>query len=407
MKAARSKTIVLMGTLDTKGLEVGFVRDWLERRGHRTIVVDAGVLGKPQIKADIQREKVARAGGKSLKELIEDAQKGSDRVSIIQVMVKGAAEIVKQLYSQGKLDGIFSLGGSMGAAIGANAMKALPVGVPKLMLSTHLYSQAVGEADITVMQSPTDIMGLNPITNRTLAYAAGAISGMVEVQPLEKKTKPLIGITAMGVTTPGAMMLQSLLQARGYDTVVFHVNSEVMDKLVAEGVIDGILDYTPCELIRIFITSETPERVARLEIAGRRGIPQVIVPGGLDMIVLRVARDELPERYKNRKIYMHGPFVTAVRTTREELVRLAEVISDKANRATGPMAMVIPLKGFSEIDKEGKAFYEPETNTAFVSELTKRLKKTIVVKEVEYHINDKQFAEEVVRIYDQISKGGR
>jgi len=298
----------------------------------------------------------------------------------------------------------------MGLTIGANAMRALPVGVPKLMLSTlstRLYPQAIGEADITIMQSPTDIMGLNPITNRTLAYAAGAISGMVEVQPLEKKTKPLIGITALGVTTPGVMRLQSFLQARGYDTVVFHVNSEVMDQLVEEGVIDGILDYTPFELIRIFITSDSPERAARLETAGRRGIPQVIVPGGLDMIILRVARDEVPERYKNRKIYMHGPFITAVRTTKEELVRLAEVISDKANRATGPVAVVIPLKGFSEIDKEGKAFYEPETDTAFVSELTKRLKKTVVVKEIEYHINDEQFAEEVARIYDQISKGGQ
>jgi uncharacterized protein (UPF0261 family) len=406
MKKEKTKIIVLLGTLDTKGLEIGFVREKIQARGHKTIVVDAGVLGQPQVKADIRREDVAKAGGKSLEELLREAQKSSDRMPIIQVMIAGAAQTVKNLYQRGKLDGLLSVGGSMGMAIGAGAAKGLPVGVPKLILGTHFYPQYLGEADLTIMQSPTDIMGLNPVTNLALAQAAGAICAMTEESGPMEKTRPLVAMTGLGVTTPAVMSLQKLLEEKGYDTVVFHGNSEAMDQLIDEGLIDGVLDFSPNELIRIFILEETPQRASRLEPAGRKGLPQVIVPGSLDMIVLRMAKDAIPDRYRNRKIYLHGPHVTGVRTSREELRRLAGVVSEKANRATGPLAVVFPRGGFSAIDREGRAFYEPETNRAFLEGLQENLKAGVEVIEVDAHLFDEDFLTEVARVYDEIAKKG-
>lgn len=400
------KTIVLVGTLDTKGLEIGYIRDKITERGHESIVVDAGLLDEPKIEADIPREEVAKAGGKDLEELRQEAKKTSDRMQIIQIMIDGAAKMVKNLHDQGRLDGIISVGGSMGMAIGVGSMKMLPVGVPKLMVGTHFYPQYLAEADLAIMQSPTDIMGLNPVTNLTLTQAACAICAMAEAKVAEKKLRPLVGMTGLGVTTPAVMPLQNLLEARGYDTVVFHGNSEVMDQLVERGVIDGILDFSPNELIRIFIIEETPWRASRLEPAGRKGLPQVIVPGSLDMIVLRMARDIIPDVYKSRKIYMHNPHVTGIRTSEDELRRLAEIVSDKFNRATGPAAVVFPLRGFSAIDREGFAFYEPETDRIFLEVLKRELREGIDVIEVDAHLFDDAFIREVARVYDEIAKKG-
>jgi len=405
MKKGGRYTIILLATLDTKGLAIGYIQGKIRAQGHETIVVDAGILGEPEIKADITREEVAKAGGSNLQELLLRAQKNSDRMQIIQVMIEGARKTVQMLYHQGKVDGIISVGGSMGTAIGVGAMKNLPLGIPKLMVATHFYSQAlVGENDLTVMQCPADIMGLNPIINLTFAQAARAICAMTEVKVREEKIKPLVAMTGLGVTTPAVVKLQKILETMGFDNVVFHGNSEVMDQLVEEGVIDGILDFSPQELLRIFVIKEWPWRATRLESAGRKGLPQVIVPGSLDMIVLRVSKDNLPAAYKDRKIYMHGPFITAVRTNVEELNQVAEVIADKTNRASGPVAIVFPLRGFSAIDKEGFAFYNPETNKSFLRRLKEKLKKETGIIEVDAHILDDDFVREVARVYDQLAK---
>ncbi|MBU1207461.1 MAG: Tm-1-like ATP-binding domain-containing protein [Proteobacteria bacterium] len=405
MKKGIVPMIVLLGTLDTKGVEIGYIREKIKARGCGVILIDAGLMGEPQVKADISREEVARAGGVSLEELQQRAQKSSDRMQNIQVMIEGAARKVQELYREGKLDAILSVGGSMGTAIGAGAMKALPLGIPKLMVGTHFYPQYLGEADLTILQCPTDIMGLNPITNLTFEQAANAICAMAEAKRLAEKTRSLIAMTAIGVTTPAVMRLQKLLNAKDYDTVVFHGNSEVLDQLVEDGQIDGVLDFAPIELIRIFITRETPWRASRLESAGRRGLPQVIVPGGLDMIILRKAKDEIPGEYRTRKIYMHGPYVTAIRTTPEELKQVAEIMADKMNRATGPAAVVFPLRGFSAIDREGFAFYEPETDRILLEGLKGKLKKEVQVREVDAHIFDENFIREVARIYDDLTGG--
>jgi uncharacterized protein (UPF0261 family) len=404
MGEKRKKSIVLLGTLDTKGQEIGYIREQVQARGHAAVVVDAGVLGQPQVKADITREEVAEAGGRRLAELLQEARNKSDRMPIIQVMIEGAARTVERLYRQGRLDGLLSLGGSMGMAIGAGAMKALPVGVPKLIVGTHFYSQYLGETDLMIMQCPTDIMGLNPVTNVTLAQAAGAICAMAEAGATLEKTRPLVAVTGLGVTTPAVMALQELLHARGYDTVVFHGNSEVMDRLIEQGMIDGVLDFSPNELIRIFILGETPGRASRLDSAGQKGLPQVFVPGSLDMIVLRMAREVIPERYRSRKIYLHGPYVTGVRTSKEELMRLAAILAEKANRARGPFAVVIPRKGFSAIDREGMAFYEPETDRAFLEGVKKHLHAPARVVEVDAHLFDASFLTEVANVFDRAAK---
>ena len=401
MNERKPITIALLGTLDTKGSEIGYLQEKIGERGYETIVIDAGVLGAPKIQADITREEVARQGGMSLDELKEQATQTSDRMQNIQTMIRGAARVIETLHVEGRIDGVISLGGSMGMAIGVGAMKGLPVGFPKLMVGTHFYPQYLGEADLTIMQSPTDIMGLNPVTNLTLAQAAGAICAMAEERGAVQKTRPLVAMTGLGVTTPALMPLQGLLDQKGYDTVVFHANSEVMDQLVDNGVIDGILDFSPNELLRIFILEETPWRESRLEGAGRRGLPQVMVPGTLDMIVLRMALDDIPDTYKNRTLYKHGPYITGVRTNREELRRLAGIVSEKFNRAEGPAAVVIPTRGFSAIDREGYAFFEPETDRVFAEELKKNLRGDIEVIEIEAHILDEIFVTEVARIYDQ------
>jgi uncharacterized protein (UPF0261 family) len=357
------------------------------------------------MKADIAREEVAKAGGKSLEALVEAARKTSDRMPIIRVMIDGAIKTVTRLHKEGRLDGIVSLGGSMGMAIGVTAMRALPVDLPKLMVGTHFYPQYLQESGLLIFECPTDIMGLNPVTNRILRQAAGAICGMVAADPPEEKTKPLIALTGLGVTTQGVMALQPLLEAMGNDTVVFHGNSLFMDQLIGEGTIDGVIDFSPNELIRIFVISETPERRDRLEAAGRKGLPQVIVPGSLDMIVLRMAKDQIPEKYRQRKIYLHGPFVTGVRTSKEEMTVLARIVAEKASRSKGPVAVVFPLKGFSAIDKEGRAFYEPETNRVFLEVLKEQGPKGMQIFEVEAHVLDEAFIKEVARVYSMIAQG--
>jgi uncharacterized protein (UPF0261 family) len=396
-------TIVLLGTLDTKGVEIGYIQKQIMARGYETVVVDAGILGKPQIPAHIGRGEVARAGGETIEALRSKAQRTSDRMPLIQVMRDGAAHMVKKLYQQGQLDGMVAIGGSMGMSIGVGAMQVLPVGVPKLLVGTHLYAQYLGEADLTIMQSPTDLMGLNPVTNRVLAQAAGAVCAMAAAQGTVKQDRPLVAMTGLGVTTPTVMSVQKLLEAKGYDTVVFHGNSEVMDQLVDRGIIDGIVDVSPNELIRVVIIEETPWRASRLESAGLRGLPQVIVPGSLDMIVLRMARGAIPDTYKTRKIYMHGPYITGVRTNAAELRRLATFVADKLNRAMGPVAVVIPLRGFSAIDREGFAFYEPETDRVFAEELRRTLRKDIDIMEVDAHLLDDRFAAAVAEVYHEIA----
>ncbi|GAI91921.1 unnamed protein product [marine sediment metagenome] len=239
---------------------------------------------------------------------------------------------------------------------------------------------------------------------RVLSNAAGAISGMVEAQPQPEEKKTLVAITAMGVIEPAVENTKSLLEANGFETIVFHIKSALLDQMVQESAISGVIDLNTFELIRIFIYPGMPERKTRLESAFRKGLPVVIVPGGLDGIVLPVSADDIPEPLKGRKIYRSLPHVTVVRTTGEEMAKVAQIISSKANESEGPVAIVIPLQGFSAEDKAGHGFYEPETDAVFINEIKKQLRKCVKLIEVDAHINDAVFARKVADVFNRIYK---
>ncbi len=398
------KTIVMPVTLDTKGEEAQFIKNEIEKKGHRTIIIDVGVLGKPHIKADISRATVAKAGGKSLRDLVEAAKKGADRTEATNVMIEGVKKIVKQLHAGGKLDGILSLGGSTGSAIGTSAMSVLPVGVPKLMVSTGFELQFVGARDITIMQTPADILGMNQVMRKALASAAGAIVGMVEAE-VKGKTKPMVGITALGVTTPAVMNLKPLLERRGYEPIVFHSKTQILDELVEDGRIGGIIDLTTFEVM-IPISFHLPVEMAegRLALAGEKGLPQVIVPGGLDMFIFPGTRESVPQEYRERPLHAHGPDRVLVRTTAEEVATAASVLAERANSARGPVAVVIPLHGFSAVDRPGQHFYNPEADSMFGRVVRENAKEGVEIVEVDAHINDKKFASAVVRTFDRLAR---
>lgn len=403
-----SKTIVIVATLDTKGDEARYVRDLIKRKGHKTIVIDSGVLHIPVFQVEFTREEVARAGGRNLQELIDAAHRGAARSSATEVMMRGVAKIVKRLYSDGRLDGIISLGGGTGTAIGTYAMKVLSICVPKLMVSTWVIPEYIGEKDITVMQTPADIMGLNSITRRTLGNAVGAIVGMVEVEIPPYRVKPAIGITALGVTTPAVIRIARLLEERNYESVIFHNKTLTLDELIEEGKIAGVIDLTPSELVKMFIylpPGRIPRpRSDRLELAGKRGLPQVIAPGGLDMHILRCTPENVPSELKGRMLHKHAPATTLVRTSEKEAAKLGKIIAERANRVAGPVAIAIPMRGFSEVDREGQDLYDPKADRCFIKAVEENVAEQVEIVKVDANINDDRFAKKVVDVFEEISK---
>jgi uncharacterized protein (UPF0261 family) len=399
------RSILVIGTLDTKGDEVGYLQEQIVRRGHEAIVMDVGILGEHALQADVTHQEVAVAGGSDLDKL----RAGGDRRQAVQVMMEGATRIAQELHQTGRLSGVIAVGGGTGTHIGTGVMRALPMGVPKLMVSTVAsrdMSQEIGTRDITIMHSVVDMLGLNAVSRKLLANAAGAIVGMVETEVELAPTRPLVGLTVFGFCTEGAMHVKPLLEARRYEMVAFHANGTggmAMEDLIEQGLISGVVD---------FATHEFADQLhdgycggigpGRLEAAGRRGIPQVIVPGGLDCIVLEFDSPETtPPQFRDRKIFWYD-FRSGVRTSVEELKGLAQTISDKLNRARGPVKMMIPLRGWSEADGEGAPLHEPETNAVFVQEMKQLLDPRIEIVEVDAHINEPHFAQVVVDVFDDL-----
>jgi uncharacterized protein (UPF0261 family) len=399
MESQVPKTIMVIGTLDTKGEEVEYLRTRIESRGHQTIVVDVGVLGEPLTRADISREEIAEAGGATIDELIA----WRDRRRAVQVMLRGASEIARDLYERGRLAGAVALGGGTGTHIGTGVLRTLPLGVPKLMISTVAsrdMSEEIGTKDITMMHSVVDMVGLNAVSEMILDNAAGAIVGMVKGDVTLETSRPLIGVTSFGFCTAGAMHVRSFLEKHGYEMVAFHANGiggMAMEDLVEQGLLSGVLDFATHEfadhLYEGYCGNIGP---GRLEAAGKVGIPQVVVPGGLDCIVLEFDSPEtIPPKFKGRKIFWYD-FRSGVRTSAEELTILAGTIAGKLNKARGPVRVVIPTKGWSEADGEDGPLYEPETNRVFVTELQGLLRPGIPVQLVDAHINEPAFAQAAV-----------
>jgi len=400
-----TKTILVLGTLDTKGDEVQYLKERIEERGHKTIVLDVGVLHKPLTQADITREEIAKTGGSSLREIIAFG----DRRKAVQVMMRGASRVTRELNESGALGGAVALGGGTGTHIGTGVLRTLPLGIPKLMVSTVAsrdMSEEIGTKDITMMHSVIDMLGLNAVSKKILDNAAGAIVGMVDGDVALKATKPLIGVTSFGFCTTGAMHVRYFLEKQGYEMVAFHANGTggmAMEDLVDQGLLSGILDFATHEfadhLHNGYCGNIGP---GRLESAGTKGIPQVVVPGGLDCIVLEFDSPEtIPPRFKGRKIFWYD-FRSGVRTSAEELTILAETIAGKLNRARGPVKVVIPMRGWSEADSENGPLYEPDTNQVFIDELRRLLRPEIPIIEVDAHINEPAFAQAAVAALDEL-----
>lgn len=406
------KTVVIVGTLDTRGDEVEFLRGLIEGRGHAVITVDAGVMGRPLVKGDFSREDVAEAGGKSLGELVAAAEKGADRYEATKFMIEGVKNIAVDLRSKGKLDGIISLGGSTGATLGATAMKALPTGVPKLIVTTFIDPAPIGDADIMIMQTPVDLVGLNAIIKKALANAAGAISGMVEQELAEAERKMTVGITALGVTTPAVQNVIARLEKKGCDSTVFHAKTAELDELIEQGAIDAVIDLTSFETVPMTLYSDemvsmlvgSPDaRRTRLDRASEKGLPQIIAPGGLDMHIFPgTGIDSVPAEYRDRAWTMHGEHIVLFRTSKDELEKVALSIAERANKATGPVSILIPLRGFSEASREGAPLHDPQADGAFIDALKQHVGEKVKVVEIDCHINDDEFAALVEQTFDEI-----
>jgi uncharacterized protein (UPF0261 family) len=395
-----AKTIVLVGALDTKGKEFGFVKQLVEQAGLDTLVIDFGVMGEPTLAPDISRAEVAEAGGGDLAHLAS----GEHKDEAMQVMAAGLAALVRRLYDEGRLDGILSMGGSGGTSIATAAMRVLPVGVPKVMVSTlggGDVSAYAGTKDITFMPSIVDVAGINRISRAIYKNAAGAIIGMVQAEaPPAPGERPLVTASMFGNTTACVDLARSIMENAGYEVLVFHATGSggrTMENLIADGYIVGSLDITTTELADEVcggVLSAGPDRVTA---ASRAGIPAVIVPGCVDMANFW-GIDTVPERYQGRNLYKWNPNVTLMRTNVEENVRIGEMLAAAANAATAPVAIVLPLKGVSMLDSPGGRFWDPEADQACYDAIKSNLKPGIPVIELDYNINDSEFAQKCAEL---------
>ncbi len=388
------KTVVLVGTLDTKGDEYAYLRDRLRMHGVRTLLVDVGTLGAPRTEPDIDRHEVAAATGVDL----DDLERARDRGQAVGAMAGAAAALVRRLYDEGRCDGVLAAGGSGNTAIATSAMRALPVGVPKLMVSTVAAGDTrdyIGAGDVTLMASVTDVAGINSISARILANAAAAMAGMVDAPPVElSEQRPLIGATMFGVTTPCVTTAREALEQRGYEVLVFHATGTggmAMEGLIDSGFIAGVLDITTTELCDRLVGGVFPAGPERLEVAGGKGLPQVVSLGALDMVNFG-ARATVPSQFEDRNLYVHNPSVTLMRTTPEECAELGRTIARKLAGARGPVALFLPLKGVSAIDSEGGPFYDPAADEALFGALRENLAPNVELHELENNINDTEFA---------------
>jgi uncharacterized protein (UPF0261 family) len=404
------RTVLLLGTLDTKGDEFAFLRERLRDAGVRVLLADVGTLEPASVEADFTREQVGAEAGVD----VEALRAAGDRGAAIAGMAGAAAALARRLYDEGRIHGVLSAGGSGNTAIATAAMQALPVGVPKLMVSTMAAgdtSDYVGGVDVTMMASVTDVAGINSISARILANAAGAMAGMVNAPaPQVEDGRPLVAATMFGVTTPCVTRAREELERRGYEVLVFHATGtggKAMEALVEGGLLSGVLDATTTEVCDDLVGGVLSAGPTRLEAAGRAGVPQVVSLGALDMVNFG-ARDTVPPKFEGRNLYVHNPSVTLMRTTPEECAELGRRIAAKLAAATGPTSLFVPLGGVSMIDVEGQPFHDPEADAALFGALREGLEgSSVELVELEHNVNDEEFADAMVDKLDAYLGGAR
>lgn len=402
------KTIAIAGTFDSKGTEFSYVKDLIEGLGVKTFTIHTGVY-EPSFTPDVSNEEIAKAAGHDLKAI---AERG-DRAWATEVLSAGMEKLLPQLFQEGKFDGIISFGGSGGTSLVTPAMRALPIGVPKVMVSTMASgntSQYVGTSDIVMMPSVVDVAGLNLISKTIFQNAVFAIVGMVtNEKKKEQEEKPLIGATMFGVTTPCINAAKSYLEKQGYEVLVFHatgIGGRSMEDLINAGFIKGVLDLTTTEWCDEVVGGVLNAGPHRLEAAALNHIPQVVSVGAVDMVNFGPF-DTVPPQFKSRNLYRHNPTVTLMRTTVEENKEIGRRIAEKLNMATGKTALFLPLKGVSMIDAEGQPFYGPDEDAALFDTLKNSVNKNVVeIIEMDTTINDVEFAEAAAqKLIDFIQKG--
>ena len=388
------KTIALIGALDTKGPEFAYAKQEIERRGQRAFVINTAVMGEPFFAPDVDAAEVARAGGVSLDALRAEA----DRGRAIEVMVRGAAILSKALYDAGKIDAVLGMGGSAGTVIATSAMRALPLGVPKVMVSTLASGDVkpyVGTSDIVMMHSVVDVAGVNRISARIYANAVGAVIGMVETTVPQVQAKPLIAASMFGNTTPAVTRARETFEKLGYEVLVFHsvgTGGATMEQLIRDGYCDGVFDITTTEWADELVGGVLSAGPTRLDAASEKGVPQVIAPGCLDMANFW-ARSTVPEKFHDRLFYEWNPNVTLMRTTAAENAQLGKILADKANKSSAPVAFFLPLRGVSQLDAPGKEFWNPEADRALYDAIKQNARAGIQVYELDNNINDDAFVD--------------
>lgn len=404
-------TVALVGTLDTKGEEYGFLKRRVEEAGCRVVLVDVGVLGEPQIGPDVGRGAVLAAAGADLEGLLAEG----DRGNIVTAMGRGAGALLARMVADRRIHAVAGMGGSGGTAVVAAAMQALPIGFPKLIVSTMAGGDMrafVGGADIAIVHSVVDIAGNNRILRRVLGQAAGAITGMARAYAAERivdAPAPVIGATMFGVTSPGVTAARRWLEYHGYEVLVFHANGaggRSMEALMRQGLITGVLDVTPTELVDELVGGELSAGAERLEVAGALGLPQVVSLGALDIANFGPMHT-VPPRYRHRNLLVHNPAITLMRTTPEECAQLGAILAGKLNASRGPVAVFIPLRGISALAVKGGPFHDPAADAALFEALRGSLLPAIEVVAIDTDINDPRFAEAMAECANRLYRTWR
>lgn len=389
------KTIAVIGALDTKGNEFLFVKKEIEKRGHTALVINVGIVKDPGFEPEVPADEVAKASGSSLAVLREK----SDRGLAIETMSRGIAKVMVDLHAADQIQAVISMGGSAGTEIGTAAMRALPLGVPKVMVSTLASGDTkpyVGTRDIVMVPSIVDVAGINRISARAYANAVGAVIGMVETPAPDIEEKPLLAASMFGNTTPVVNRCRSIMEENGYEVLIFHAVGapETLESLVVDGYIAGLLDITTTEWADEITGGVLPGGPNRYDVVSQTGIPQVVVPGCIDMANFS-ARETVPKRYNDRRFNQWASNVTLMRTTPEENAKIGRILAEKANKSSGPVAFFLPLKGLSMLDAPDKEFWWPEANQALFDAIKGNLKSEIPIYELDCNINDDEFADAI------------
>jgi uncharacterized protein (UPF0261 family) len=427
-----TRYVVILGSLDTKGLEVDFLRQRVRAEGGRPLVVDTGVLDSPTVPADVSRHEVVEAAGSSVGALI---QRG-DKAHALVTMAEGASVILRKLLQEGQLGGVLSIGGSRGTALSTRVMQSLPVGVPKLMVSTmasghNPFGPYVGTKDITLMHSVADVQGINAVTRPIFTNAVAAIVAMSRVgMAVQRGERRVFTASMLGVSTALVGQIQALLEGEAAapagahlsapagvlagapgEVIAFHAvgtGGRAMEELIDSGLIDGVFDVTPGEMAALVVDGPFSAGPERMRAAGRQGIPQVVAPGGLDFIIEGPV-DDLPARYRGRKIMVHTPTISLVRTSADEMAKVARLIAGRLAGSTGPAAMILPLRAFGWFAREGQPLHDPESDRAFVETFKAHAPDSVRIVELETHLNDPAVGEAAVRLMREMvpsTRGG-